>query len=152
MAWRSRRSYSRLRGAKMFGQPRDLSASTTNEPRKPAPPVTITRCWFQKSMPSPPSTSIRFHPRNFPGQLVLQRSEVGIHHQLHQILEFNLRFPSQNLLCLRRIADQQVDFGGAIIALINLDILVPVETRVVESDLAEFPNRMRFTGRDHEVV
>src|SRR5216683_2138710 len=46
MASRSRRSYSVERGTTILLQPRSRNFSTTNEPKNPAPPVTIIRLSF----------------------------------------------------------------------------------------------------------
>src|SRR5882724_1958586 len=102
MAIRSNKLQSRLRGTKMFVQPRVFSPATTKEPRKPAPPVTITRCSCQKFMvfrprrPVPNSVLSHVHLGDLAGQLVLECLEVGINHQLYQVLEPRLRFPPQN--------------------------------------------------------
>ncbi|MCG3148432.1 MAG: hypothetical protein PCFJNLEI_01875 [Verrucomicrobiae bacterium] len=41
---------------------------------------------------------------NFAGQLILQRLDVGFHHDFHQISELRLRLPAENTFGFRGVA------------------------------------------------
>src|SRR5213594_1448502 len=148
-AARSRKSYSALRGTTMFRQPRALIVSTTNEPRNPAPPVTTTRWSCQKLMMS---GSLILDCGDLAGQAVFEGLHVGLDHDLHQLLELHLRLPSQPPLRLARVPHQDVDFGRAKVALVELDIPPPVEPHQTEGLLAELLDGMCLARRDDVVI
>ena len=53
---------------------------------------------------------------------------------------------------LGRIADEQIHFGGADEARVELDVLLPVEPDVPEGDFHEFAHGMRLAGGDDVIV
>ena len=59
---------------------------------------------------------------------------VRIHHHLDQLLEIDLRFPSEHALRLRRIADEVIDFRRPEELRIDPDVLLPVESDAAERD------------------
>ncbi len=50
------------------------------------------------------------------------------------------------------VAQEEVDFGGAEVAGVDLDVLLPVELQVLAAVVEEVANRMRFAGRQDVVV
>ena len=59
-----------------------------------------------------------------------QRFDVGIHHDGHQVMEFNARFPTQRRAAFCSVGNQSVDFQGTKVAFGNLYVLLPFEPRV----------------------
>ena len=49
---------------------------------------------------------------------------------------------------LRRVADEQVDLGGPVEALVLDNVVGPVEPDVAERDLAQLPHRVRLAAGD----
>jgi hypothetical protein len=64
--------------------------------------------------------------------LALGELEVGLDHDLHEFLELHLGLPAELLLRLGRVADQQLDLGGTLVAGVVLDVLLPVEVQQAE--------------------
>src|SRR5437867_2136395 len=142
---RSRRSQSALRGTTMVGQPRFPIASTTKEPRNPAPPVTMTRCSSQKLMRL---RSLALDSRDLSRQPIVERLDVGVHHDLDEIPEFHFGFPPELFLRLAWVAHEDVHLGGAQVAGVQLDVSPPVQAHESERLLAEFLHRMRLSRGD----
>src|SRR5438270_8657080 len=136
---RSRRSYSAERGANTSRQPRARRPSTTNEPRKPAPPVTTTRLSDQRI------SSLPAAPRG------LERRHVRVHHQARQLPEGRPRLPAQLLPRPRGVADEQVHLGGAVVLRVYFDVAAPVQPRVRESLFQKLPDRVGLARRHHVV-
>src|SRR5467141_4554428 len=133
----SRRSYSRLPGTKIRGQPRLRSFSTTTEPKNPSPPLTTTCLLSQKPMDASSGVLIESASRcsiqrSRDGRLPLvpvaelglqnltagadgfaaHRLQVRIHHDPYQLCECNFRLPGQFLPCLGGVGDQYVHLSG----------------------------------------
>src|SRR4051812_37120161 len=70
-------------------------------PRKPAPPVTVTALPSQNSRVGSATLA---HPHTAAGELVLELLDVGLDHDLDQVLERRLRRPAELLLGLARVA------------------------------------------------
>src|ERR671922_1015465 len=81
-----------------------------------------------------------------------QEGHVGIHQAGDELLEADGRLPAETLAGLRGVADQQVDLGGPEVALVDPDVLLPVQPDVRERDLAELLHRVGLAGGDHVVV
>src|SRR6185436_223691 len=90
----TRRSYS-LDGGVDTDASRSLSIRHTARPRKPRPPVTVTRLSFQKSgegfVTSPPSGPLVTVTSDLARELVLERGHVGVDHDPRQLLEADSR-------------------------------------------------------------
>src|SRR5262245_21052029 len=134
-----RRSYSRLRGTKRSRTPRWRSASITNEPRKPAPPVTTTRLSTQESVMSALSGVA------VPGQ-------IGVDHQSDELGEPHLERPAELLPGLGRVAEEEVDLRRTVQGRIGGDVLAPVEARVGERELHQLLDRVGLSRGHHVVV
>jgi hypothetical protein len=57
---------------------------------------------------------------------------VGVDHHPHELLEADGRLPAERRLRLGVVADQEVDLRGAEVALVDRDVVVPVEIDVTE--------------------
>ena len=77
--------------------------------------------------------------------------EVGVYHELNELLEGEGGLPAELLFCLGRIADEEIDFGGAEVALIEVDVVLPAQVYVAEGDLEEFFDGVGFTCGDDVV-
>ena len=64
----------------------------------------------------------------------------------------HFRFPIENLLRFRRVTEQQVDLGRALVARVVFYELLPIQINVREGRLDELAHSVRFTGSQHEVV
>src|SRR5438552_6927946 len=109
-----------------------------------------SRKWLHKCLPTKPSAPVT-RTRTLPhGRL--QALEVGVHHQLDELLESDRRLPSELALRLGWIADQDVYFGRTNECRVDVDVLLPIEACAGESDLAELPHRMRLVRGDDVVL
>ena len=68
--------------------------------------------------------------------------EIRSHHLPDQFPKSSRGAPSELFLSFGRIADQQIDFRGAVEARIYLDILPVIQIGLGESQFAKFPDRM----------
>lgn len=84
--------------------------------------------------------------------VILQQLHVGIHHQFDQIIKLRFRFPAELSDGFARIADKQVHFRRTVIALVDRDIVLPVQTDVTESDFEELADRLCLARGDHVTV
>src|SRR5215831_16045251 len=125
------RSYSRRRGTKIVAGEYALSFSTTRAPRKPAPPVTVTRLPAKKLMMS-------CHRRI--GSSHGLSMEIGIHHHSYELAELYLRRPSEGVLRLIEISAQYVYFSRTVVPWINFYIFLPIEILISECLVEEFPD------------
>ena len=66
--------------------------------------------------------------------------------------EVDLGAPAQHLARLGGFPDQQVDLGGSQEALVDDDMLLPVEPRCLEGQPAQLADLVRLPRRDDEVV
>ena len=67
-------------------------------------------------------------------------------------MESHLRFPTQNFFCLRRITQQKVDLGRALVAGVVFHELLPIQIGMRERRLHELAHGVGFTGGQDEVV
>src|SRR4029077_10916221 len=88
----------------------------------------------------------------FSGCVVREQIHVRVDHDADQLLESYFRFPIETLLRFRRITEQQVDLGGALVARVVFYELLPIQINMRESRLDELAHRVRFAGGQHEVV
>src|SRR5690348_15171650 len=65
-------------------------------------------------------------------QLLFRKLEIVIDHDLHELLETNLRLPSELLFRLRRIADEKFNLRGTFVALVVFHVLLPIEAEMTE--------------------
>ena len=66
--------------------------------------------------------------------------------------EVDLGLPAQDLVRLGRVTDQKVDLGRAQEALVDDDVLLPVEADGLEGQAAELADLVRLAGRDDVVA
>ena len=83
---------------------------------------------------------------------MFQRFHVGIHHQPGELTAVDGGHPAQFGLRTRRIPDQRVNFCRAQIALVEADVVLPVQPDPGESDLQEFPNGDADAGGKDVIV
>src|SRR5437870_12258786 len=130
MSGSRRRSCSRLRGT-TGSTPRARKASTTKEPRNPAPPVTTTR------LPGQNSAMLGLAAVAVP-------REIGVDHEPDEVDEPDLRHPAQLVPGLGGVAQQEVDFRGTPERGVDHDVLAPVEPRVREGQLHQLLHGVRL--------
>ena len=82
----------------------------------------------------------------------LEEGVIGIDHEFDQIVEFCLGSPAEFLLGFARVADEEIDFGGAVVAGVGFDIFAPVEPGVAEGGFEEFADAVGFAGGDDVIV
>ena len=61
--------------------------------------------------------------------------KVGFYHEVNELLEGDGGLPAELLVGFGRIADEEFDFGGAEVAFVEGDVVLPVEVDVAEGDL-----------------
>src|SRR4051812_20510893 len=71
-------------------------------------------------------------PHQAAGALVVEQLDVGVDHDLDELRSPHLWFPAEVLLRLGEVADQSVHLGGALVALVMLNVLLPLEADVLE--------------------
>ena len=69
--------------------------------------------------------------------------EVGLNHLLHQFVKAGFMPPTEPMLCLGGVADQEVDLGRTEIASVNLDQHLP---RTVAMIVIRFGRRLWLAG------
>src|SRR5581483_5430324 len=111
--------------------------------RAPAPPSARGPARASRRRAATPSEVVLFEPRPL---------AVGVDHDPDKLVEAHGRLPAELLARLRIVADQQVDLGRAQVALVEDDVVAPVEVDVAERLLEELANRVRLAGREHVVV
>ena len=77
---------------------------------------------------------------------------VRADHHVDQLLEADLRLPTQHPLGLAGIAVQVVDLGRPEVTRIDLDVLAPVEVQRAERDVQHLAHAVRLAGGDDVVV
>src|SRR5664280_1220785 len=87
-----------------------------------------------------------------PAQLVVYRLDVGLNHDLDEILAVGLRFPSEVLLGLARVPDEGVYFARAIVPRVVIDVLLPVQAGAGERGNAETPHCHGVTRCEDVIV
>src|SRR5436190_21753375 len=90
------------------------SRPTTALPRNPAPPVTATGLPAQKLADGSDTTFS--YPNSAAGELVLERLEVGVAHDPHELGEGHGGLPAELVARLGVVATQRIDLGGAEVA------------------------------------
>src|SRR6185503_17905514 len=149
LVWFSRSSSSCVR-AISFEKPRARRCRSSADPTRPRWPATYTR--LSSCM------------REFVYGMLVRRAnaecraftrgalEILADHHAHQVLERNAGFPPELGPRLGRVAEQIVDFRGAVVARIDLDVLPPVELRLLERHLQKFADAVRLAGGDDEIA
>src|SRR4051794_30518326 len=128
----------------MTSAPSAVRSRTTARPRNPAPPVTTTGLPAQNSGAG--SLTADSHPP--PGEAILERLDVGLDHDPHELLEADRRRPAQALARLGRIAAQRIDLGGTVVLGVDLDDVMPVQAQALGRLVEEVAHRVRLAGRD----
>jgi len=77
---------------------------------------------------------------------------VGLHHELDETFEGDAGLPAKLGLGFGGVADQEFDFGGAEVAGVKFDVVLPVEADVGEGDFEKFADGVGFAGGDDVVV
>ena len=72
---------------------------------------------------------------------------IGIDHDADQVFEFHFGGPAEFLSRFGGVADEQIDFGGAFVADVVFDVLLPVEVEVSEGFFDEFARRTACDAR-----
>ena len=72
--------------------------------------------------------------------------EVRINHHGDELFEADFGLPTELGGCLGWITDQQIDFGRAIEALVDNDIVLVVEADMTKGYFAEAPDRIGLAG------
>jgi len=62
----------------------------------------------------------------------LESPYIGFDHDLRQFWHLDLRLPAESGVGLRRIADEGVNVGGATIEFIESNVLLPVESDLID--------------------
>ena len=84
--------------------------------------------------------------------LAFKHFDVGVDHELDQLLEANLGFPAELALRLGWIADEQIDFGRAFVAGVILHVFLPIQPDMTEGFLHKLFDRMGFVRGQHIIV
>ena len=71
---------------------------------------------------------------------------VGFGHHLCQVLEGDLGLPAEGAAGLGGVAEEEVDLGGAEVAGVDLDVLVPVEAEEAEALVEELADAVGLAG------
>src|SRR3954451_6251021 len=116
----SRRSCSAERTGRTSA-PTSARRAVTLLPRKPAPPVTTTGLPSQN--PGEGSDTALTDAHGTARELVLERLQIGVTHDLHQLRERHRRLPAEPFTRLGVVAAQCVDLGRAEVARIDLHVL-----------------------------
>ena len=157
-------SSQRLRSASLAPRDHDISlsapwvpsSSTTYDPRKPAPPVTRTRLPVPERhlSPRPTISSGTALQELVPLAYRLQPSgpHVRVHHDLDQSVELDLEVQAEPVLRLRRVRDELVDLGRPEVPPVDLDMLLRLQTSVLERLVHELLDRVRLARAEDEIV
>src|SRR4051794_4036208 len=113
--------------------------------------TTCTRPASMRAAPTPPAR-VTITGSGVVALLAGDELEVGLHHHADELGEGRVGLPAQLGPRPRRVADQEIDLGGAEEALVDHDVLLPRQVDVGEGQLAELPDRVGLAGRDHEVA
>src|SRR5665811_568856 len=70
--------------------------------------------------------------------LVLNHLEIVFHHHADHLWEADLWFPAELFPGLGCVTDEQVDLRRPYETLVDLDVFLPVQPHMVESDLHQF--------------
>nr|GMD49148.1 Uncharacterised protein [Ipomoea batatas] len=76
--------------------------------------------------------------------------DIVIHHHLHQLLKSHFRFPPQHLLRLAGIAFQIIHLRRPEVALVNHDVIFPVQPNIPKRHLQELLHGVRLLRGHHE--
>jgi len=86
------------------------------------------------------------------GLLIGQQFEVRVDHKGDEIGEAGTGGPAEFLCGFGGITDEEVDFGGSMVAGVEFHVVLPGETDVGESEFEEFSDGMGFAGGDDIIV
>src|SRR5689334_2969205 len=115
----SRRSWSAERTIRTPA-PRSPSRAVTARPRNPAPPVTTTGLPLQNSAEG--SDTALTDAYAAAGELVLERFQIRVAHDLHQLRERHRRLPAKLLVRLGVVTTERVDLRRPEISRVDLDV------------------------------
>src|SRR5688500_361194 len=115
----------------MSSNPAATNARWIAEPARPRWPAMYTLASRSRGCGS--TTAADFRERQL---------AVGVDHQPRQIRREHLGLPAQHFPGLGRVPDQRIDLRGAQVAIVELDVALPVQPGVVESELDEVPHRV----------
>ena len=79
-------------------------------------------------------------------------TQVVGEHDGDEMGEGGLRFPAHDAFGFRGVAEKLFDFGGAEVARIDFDVVLPIETDEAEGAFDEFADAVHFAGGDDVVV
>ncbi len=82
----------------------------------------------------------------------MQQSHVGVDHDFDEFREADLGFPIELFFGLGRVADEEIDLGGAFVAGVVFDVIFPVEANAGEGVFDEFLNGVGLVRGDDIVV
>src|SRR3954447_16627883 len=71
-------------------------------------------------------------PHQTAGALVLEQPDVGVDHDMDQFGRAHRGLPAEDRTCLRVVADEGIDLARAFVAIVMLDISLPVQPHVLE--------------------
>src|SRR5262245_16408798 len=73
--------------------------------------------------------------------LALRELEILLHHLAHQLVEGVGRLPAELAACSRRVATQLIHLGRTQVALIDLDVALPIHVEQLERGRDELAHR-----------
>lgn len=88
----------------------------------------------------------------FAGGLEAGKFEVGVYHDADEVFEVDAGFPAEGGAGVGWVGEEEVHFGGAEVAGVNADVVVPVHVEVAKGFVQEFTDGMGFAGADDEVI
>ena len=77
---------------------------------------------------------------------------IGLRHHFCKCFKGYVGLPSKRFAGVRRIAQEQIDFGGAEISRVDFHVLLPVEVEQAEYFVQEFADAVGFAGGDDEIL
>ena len=84
--------------------------------------------------------------------LTLEEFDIRLDHHPYEFLERGPRPPAQLLAGLARVADQEIDFGGAEVERVDDHVFLKIQADVAEGRLAELPHAAGLARGNHVVV
>src|ERR1051325_4650461 len=84
--------------------------------------------------------------------VILEQLHIGIHHEADELAKFGFRLPAKLSARFAAVALEQIHFGGAQVARVEIDIFLPIEADVAKGFLQEFAHGMGFAGGDDVII
>src|SRR5262249_53248799 len=78
--------------------------------------------------------------------------EIVADHCGDELIESHARLPPERRSGLGRVAEEEVDFGGAQVTLIELDIALPIQLATGGGYVEELADGVRFARRHHVIA